>query len=42
MTVQLSNVVGTVYRDGRVVFSKDGFSVISPIGNKLSIFDLKK
>ncbi|CAI2348929.1 unnamed protein product [Caenorhabditis sp. 36 PRJEB53466] len=38
---KLSNCVGTVYRDGQVAFSKDGFSVISPIGNKLSIFDLK-
>lgn len=38
---KLSNCIGTVYRDGEVAFSKDGFSVISPIGNKLSIFDLK-
>lgn len=38
---KLSNYIGTVYRDGQVAFSNDGFSVISPIGNKLSIFDLK-
>ncbi|CAL2029817.1 hypothetical protein CAEBREN_20318 [Caenorhabditis brenneri] len=38
---KLSNYIGTVYRDGQVVFSRDGFSVISPIGNKLSVFDLK-
>ncbi|EFO84699.1 hypothetical protein CRE_03827 [Caenorhabditis remanei] len=38
---KLSNYIGTVYRDGQVAFSKDGYSVISPIGNKLSIFDLK-
>lgn len=38
---KLSNYIGTVYRDGQVAFSKDGFSIISPIGNKLSVFDLK-
>ncbi|CCD71885.1 Periodic tryptophan protein 2 homolog [Caenorhabditis elegans] len=38
---KLSNCIGTVYRDGQVAFSKDGYSVISPIGNKLSIFDLR-
>ncbi|ULU10048.1 hypothetical protein L3Y34_014411 [Caenorhabditis briggsae] len=38
---KLSNYIGTVYRDGQVTFTRDGDSVISPIGNKLSIFDLK-
>ncbi|CAJ0561664.1 unnamed protein product, partial [Mesorhabditis spiculigera] len=38
---QFSNLIGTVYRNGRVLFSPDGYSVISPVGNKISIFDLK-
>ncbi|CAI5445765.1 unnamed protein product [Caenorhabditis angaria] len=38
---KFSNLIGSVYRQGQVIFSPDGNSVISPIGNKLSVFDLK-
>uniref|UniRef100_A0A1I8EA68 U3 snoRNP-associated protein Utp1 n=1 Tax=Wuchereria bancrofti TaxID=6293 RepID=A0A1I8EA68_WUCBA len=37
-----SSLIGTVYRDGNVTFSTDGNSIISPVGNKVTIFDLKK
>ncbi|VDM60532.1 unnamed protein product [Angiostrongylus costaricensis] len=36
-----SNLIGSVYRNGDLIFSPDGNSVISPVGNKLSVFDLK-
>ncbi|KAG0148898.1 hypothetical protein CROQUDRAFT_654250 [Cronartium quercuum f. sp. fusiforme G11] len=35
-----SNLLGTVYRQGNVIFTPDGQSVISPVGNRVSIFDL--
>lgn len=31
-----------VYRKGNLLFSPDGNSVISPVGNKITIYDLKK
>ncbi|KAI4482008.1 hypothetical protein M0804_009027 [Polistes exclamans] len=38
---KFSNLLGTVYRKGNVIFSLDGSSVISPVGNRITIFDLK-
>ncbi|XP_026886826.2 PWP2 small subunit processome component [Electrophorus electricus] len=38
---KFSNLLGAVYRHGNLSFSKDGNSVISPVGNRISIFDLK-
>ncbi|XP_017305246.1 periodic tryptophan protein 2 homolog [Diaphorina citri] len=38
---KFSNLLGTVYRKGDLVFTKDGNSVISPVGNKITIYDLK-
>ncbi|CAD6188182.1 unnamed protein product [Caenorhabditis auriculariae] len=38
---KFSNLIGSVYRQGQVTFSPDGNTVISPVGNKLSLFDLK-
>jgi periodic tryptophan protein 2 len=39
---KFNNLLGTVYRKGDLLFTPDGNSVISPVGNRLSIFDLKK
>jgi periodic tryptophan protein 2 len=36
------NLCGTVYRQGNVLFTPDGNSVLSPVGNRVSIFDLVK
>uniref|UniRef100_A0A3Q3VL60 Small-subunit processome Utp12 domain-containing protein n=1 Tax=Mola mola TaxID=94237 RepID=A0A3Q3VL60_MOLML len=36
-----SNLLGAVYRQGNLNFSKDGNAVISPVGNRVSVFDLK-
>ena len=38
---EFSNLYGTVYRTGDLVFSPDGNTVLSPVGNKISMFDLK-
>ncbi len=38
---QFSNLLGTVYRQGNLLFTPDGSSVVSPVGNKLSVYDLK-
>ena len=40
--VQFSNLCGTVYRQGNVVFTRDGNSLLSPVGNRVSVFDLVK
>ncbi|XP_062866597.1 PWP2 small subunit processome component [Trichomycterus rosablanca] len=38
---KFSNLLGAVYRHGNLSFSKDGNAVISPVGNRVSVFDLK-
>ncbi|XP_043268384.1 periodic tryptophan protein 2 homolog isoform X2 [Venturia canescens] len=38
---KFSNLLGTVYRKGDLIFSHDGSSVISPVGNRITIYDLK-
>lgn len=42
LTVSTQNLCGTVYRQGPVVFTPDGNSVLSPVGNRVSVFDLVK
>ncbi|THH13422.1 hypothetical protein EW146_g6791 [Bondarzewia mesenterica] len=37
---KFSNLCGTVYRQGNILFSPDGNSVLSPVGNRVSVFDL--
>lgn len=37
-----SNLIGSVYRKGNIVFTPSGNSVISPVGNRVTLFDLKK
>ncbi|KFB53827.1 AGAP010693-PA-like protein [Anopheles sinensis] len=38
---KFSNLLGAVYRKGNLLFTPDGYSVISPVGNRITIFDLK-
>ncbi|KAK4882916.1 hypothetical protein RN001_006235 [Aquatica leii] len=38
---KFSNLLGTVYQEGNLLFSADGNSVISPVGNRITIYDLK-
>ena len=39
---RLSKVCGNVFENGNLLFTSDGNSVISPIGNRITIFDLVK
>lgn len=40
-TYRFSNLLGTVYRLGDIIFSHDGNTVICPVGNKISVYDLR-
>ncbi|KAK6197917.1 quinon protein alcohol dehydrogenase-like superfamily [Scheffersomyces amazonensis] len=37
---RFSNLLGTVYRQGNLLFSEDGTKLLSPVGNRVSCFDL--
>lgn len=37
---KFSNICGTVYRQGNIIFTPDGNSLLSPVGNRVSVFDL--
>eukprot|EP00002_Diphylleia_rotans_P029168 TRINITY_DN5924_c0_g1_i3.p1 TRINITY_DN5924_c0_g1~~TRINITY_DN5924_c0_g1_i3.p1 ORF type:complete len:667 (-),score=125.93 TRINITY_DN5924_c0_g1_i3:283-2283(-) len=37
---EFSNLCGTVYQSGNVIFTPDGRSLISPVGNRVTVFDL--
>jgi periodic tryptophan protein 2 len=39
---QFSNLLGTVYGQGSLVFTPDGNSLLSPVGNRVSVFNLTK
>lgn len=38
---KFSNLLGSVYKKGNVFFSPDGNCVFSPVGNRITVFDLK-
>jgi periodic tryptophan protein 2 len=37
---QFSNLLGTVYSRGNLIFTPDGNSLLSPVGNRVTVFDL--
>ncbi|KAF9239823.1 WD40-repeat-containing domain protein [Melanogaster broomeanus] len=37
---QFSNICGTVYKRGNVLFTPDGNSLLSSVGNRVAVFDL--
>ncbi|XP_026333616.1 periodic tryptophan protein 2 homolog isoform X1 [Hyposmocoma kahamanoa] len=39
---KFQNLLGTVYRKGDILFTNDGNCVISPVGNKIVIYNLKQ
>ncbi|KAI5963560.1 PWP2 [Candida pseudojiufengensis] len=39
---KFSNLLGTVYKKGNLVFTEDGSKLLSPVGNRVSCFDLIK
>ncbi|XP_036334359.1 periodic tryptophan protein 2 homolog [Rhagoletis pomonella] len=38
---KFSNLLGAIYRNGNLQFTPDGNSIISPVGNRISIYDLR-
>lgn len=41
LNYKITNVCGTVYKKGNLIFSSDGYLLYSPIGNQVSVFNLK-
>ena len=41
-SIQFSNLLGAVYRRGNLSFTQDGDNIVSPVGNRITKFDLKK
>ncbi|PZC83427.1 hypothetical protein B5X24_HaOG207810 [Helicoverpa armigera] len=39
---KFQNLLGTVYRRGDILFTADGNCVISPVGNKITVYNLKQ
>jgi periodic tryptophan protein 2 len=39
---QFSNLLGTVYGSGNLCFAGDGTTLLSPVGNRVTVFDLVK
>jgi periodic tryptophan protein 2 len=37
---QFSNLCGAVYKRGNILFSNDGTALLSPVGNRITLFDL--
>src|SRR4051794_34014057 len=42
LSIQFSNLLGTVYCRGNLLFTPDGTCLLSPVGNRVSCFDLVK
>ena len=40
LSYKLSHVCGNVFENGNLCFTSDGNSIISPVGNRISVFDL--
>ncbi|KAF0297792.1 Periodic tryptophan protein 2 [Amphibalanus amphitrite] len=39
---QFANLLGSVYHKGNLVFTPDGETILSPVGNKVTLYDLKR
>ena len=39
---QFSDLLGTVYCKGNLLFTPDGTCLLSPVGNRVTVFDLIK
>lgn len=40
-TYKFTNLLGTVYHKGNLLFTPDGQTLISPVGNRITFYDLK-
>lgn len=39
---QFTNLFGSVYTQGNLLFTPDGNTLLSPVGNKVSVFELRE
>jgi periodic tryptophan protein 2 len=42
LNFEFSNLCGTVYRGGELHFTPDGNTLLSPVGNRVSVFELTR
>ncbi|CAH8562391.1 unnamed protein product [Heterobilharzia americana] len=42
LNFKFKNLFGTAYKCGSVVFTDNGLGLLSPVGNQITVFDLKK
>ncbi|CAH8586939.1 unnamed protein product [Schistosoma rodhaini] len=42
LNFKFKNLFGTAYKCGSVVFTNNGLGLLSPVGNQITVFDLKK
>jgi periodic tryptophan protein 2 len=40
LSYRMKRVCGSVFENGNIIFTSDGNSVICPVGNRLTVFDL--
>jgi periodic tryptophan protein 2 len=40
LSYRLKRVCGSVYTNGNIIFTPDGNSILSPVGNRVTIIDL--
>ncbi|TNN21173.1 Periodic tryptophan protein 2 isoform 2 [Schistosoma japonicum] len=39
---KFKNLFGTAYKCGSIIFTDNGFGLLSPVGNQITVFDLKR
>ncbi|KAF6778372.1 hypothetical protein AHF37_01984 [Paragonimus kellicotti] len=42
LNFKFSNLFGTAYKSGNITFTLNGFGLLSPVGNQINVYDLKR
>ncbi|CAL8068598.1 unnamed protein product [Calicophoron daubneyi] len=42
LNFKFSNLFGTAYKSGGILFTLSGFGLLSPVGNQITVYDLKR
>ncbi|KAF7233753.1 hypothetical protein EG68_09697 [Paragonimus skrjabini miyazakii] len=42
LNFKFSNLFGTAYKSGNIAFTSNGFGLLSPVGNQITVYDLKR
>ncbi|KAH8871373.1 Periodic tryptophan protein 2 like [Schistosoma japonicum] len=42
LNFKFKNLFGTAYKCGSIIFTDNGFGLLSPVGNQITVFDLKR